>query len=87
MNYSKKTDEMEKRIKEMKQEVEDFLNQGVIGTDSYKLQKTLESHERIKILLDDWEYFLDKDVPEEILLDKISNIRKEIRLIRKEFKR
>lgn len=84
MNYPKTKDGLDKKVKEVKQKIEEFLNRGVIGRDSTKLQETLEFHERIKILLDELEYILQKDIPVEDVLTKISSIEREIDVIRKE---
>ena len=81
MNYSKKID---KRIEELEEKAERILNKGVIGTGPFKLQETLKSHERIKILLEELDYTLQKDIPAKEVLTKISSIEKEIDLIQGE---
>ena len=70
--------EIDKRVKEVKEKAEKILNKGVVGKDSLKLQNTLESHVHIKILLDELEYTLSKDIPIEEALNKISSIEKEL---------
>ena len=87
MNYPKTKNEMDKRVEKVKQKAEDILNKGVIGRDSSKLQKTLESHESIKILLDELEYTLQKDIPEKDVLMKLSSIERKIELIQEETER
>lgn len=81
MNCPEKN-EMDKKIKQVRKKAEDILNKGVIGRGSSKLQTTLESHQRIKILLDELDYTLQKDIPVEEVLKKISSVEKEIDLIR-----
>lgn len=87
MNYPKTKNEMDKNVEEVKQKAEQILNKGVIGIGPLKLQKTLESHGRLKILLDEMEYTMQKDIPEEDVLMKLSSIKKEIELIQEEFER
>ena len=84
MNYPKTKNEMDKKVEEVKKKAEQILNKGVIGRGPSKIQKTLESHGRIKILLDELEYILQKDIPVEDVLTKISSIEREIDVIRKE---
>ena len=70
--------EINKRVEEVKIKAEKILNKGVIGEDSLKLQNTLETHEHIKILLEELEYTLSKDITTEEVLNKISSIEKEL---------
>lgn len=81
MNYSKK---INKRIEEVEKKAESILNKGVIGEGPFKLHETLKSHERIKILLEELDYTLQKDIPAKDVLTKISSIEKEIDLIQGE---
>lgn len=87
MNYPKTKSEMDKKVEEVKKKAEQILNKGVIGSGSSKLQKTLESHARIKILLDELEYTMQKDIPVEDVLMKLSSIEKEIELTQEEAER
>ena len=82
MNDLKIKNEMNKKIKEVKQKAEEILNKG--GNDSLRLQRTLESHGRIRVLLNEMDYTLSKDIPIENVLDKISSIEKELNELNKE---
>lgn len=84
MNDLKIKNEMNKKIKEVKQKAEEILNKGVIGNDSLRLQRTLESHGRIRVLLNELDYTLSKDIPIENVLNKISSIEKELNELNKE---
>lgn len=84
MNCPKTKSEINKKVREVTKKAEDIVNKGVIGRDSSELQKTLESHERIKFLLDELDYTLSKDIPVDVVLEKISSIEREIDLIQKE---
>ena len=86
MNYPKSS-EVSTKVKEVEKKAERFLNKGVVGKSPFNLQRTLEAHEKIKLLLEELEYFLQKDIPEEEVLKKISNIEKEIDLIQAETER
>lgn len=87
INYPKTKNEMDKKVEEVKKKAEQISNKGVIGRDPSKIQKTLESHGRIKILLDELEYTMQKDIPVEDVLMKISSIEREIELIQEETER
>ena len=86
MNYPR-SNEVSTKVKEVEKKAENFLNRGVIGKSPFNLQRTLDAHERIKLLLEEMEYFLQKDIPEEVVLKKISNIEKEIDLVQTETER
>lgn len=87
MNYPKSKNEIDKKVEEVKQKAEQILNKGVMGSGSSKLKKTLDSHERIKILLDELEYTMQKDISEEDVLRKLASIEKEIELTQEEAER
>lgn len=84
MNCSEK---LKEKIKKLRNNAEKILEKGLIGSGPEKLERTLETHEHLKYLLEELEYLLQKDIPEEEVLAKISIIEKEIDTIQSESER
>ena len=77
--------EIDKRVKGVETKAEKILNQGVIGKDEFRLQNTLEAHAKMKFLLEELKYTLSNDeMSKEEILNKISNVDKEMDKIPKE---
>lgn len=76
MNCPETKNELRQKIRELKEKAEKIVDKGVIGEGPFKLQNTLESHEKIKNLFEELDFLLEKDIPEERVLVKISSIEK-----------
>ena len=79
--------EVVKKVERIKKKVEKLLNKGVLGKSPLRLEETLESHQTVKVLLEELDYTLSMDIPEEMVLNKISNIEKELNLMLKQSER
>ena len=78
MNYPEK--ELNERVKEIRRKAERMLKKGLLGEGSSRLEKTLEMHEHLKILLEELNFTLaEEDISEEIINEKISEIEKELK--------
>ena len=87
MNNPKKHEEMNRELEKVREKAESILNKGIVGAGPFKLEKTLEAHEQIKILLEELDYTLAKDIPEEEVLSKIHIIDKELDSVQEETER
>ena len=83
MNNPETDDALNKKVKAIRRRAERMISQGIIGEGPFKLEKTLECHMQIKNSLEQMNYILQKDIPEATVLNEISNIEKEIKLIQK----
>jgi len=79
--------ELGEKVKNVRQKAEEILNKGVIGKEPLRIRRTLEFHERIKILLEEMDYILENDVSDEELVSKVSDIEREFDVIKKESER
>lgn len=53
----------------------EIINKGIIGNNYFRLENTLELHQRIKILLDELNYTLSRDIPIDDCIDKAVSVR------------
>lgn len=53
----------------------EIINKGIVGNSYFSLKNTLELHQRIKILLDELDYTLSRDIPIEYCIDKAVSVR------------
>ena len=81
MNYPE-NELLNERIKKIRNKAEDILNKGLVGEGSSKLEKTLDMHEHLKVLLDEFNFVLaEEDLPKESINKRISVIEKELEKI------
>ena len=72
------------KIKILETETEKILNKGTVGGNVFRLQQTLELHERIKSIWEELDYTLSEDITKEEALKKLSSVERELERIRKE---
>ena len=81
MNYPE-NELLNKKKKKIRNKAEDILNKGLVGEGSSKLEKTLDMHEHLKVLLDEFNFVLaEEDLPKECINKRISVIEKELEKI------
>lgn len=82
MNYPE-NELLNDRIKKIRSKAEDILNKGIVGEGSSKLEKTLDMHEHLKVLFDEFNFVLaEEDLPTECINEKISVIEEELERIK-----
>ena len=85
MSYPEKIQKNVEKIRELSEEI---LNKGVLKECKYlDIQHTLEVHKKIKILLEDLDYNLNSDIPDEIALEKVKNTKEKLKKIRKQIEK
>lgn len=82
LNQIELQNKLNKHIKKVNKKVCIILNKGVVRDgNGIDIRKTLEIHENIKILLEEMDYTLSKDIPFSDALRKVTNIENELNLI------
>ena len=72
--------QVEKKLKQFEIQAKRIVNKGVVN----ELETTLEAHENILVLLEELHCTLEQDLPEEIVLMKISGIEEVLNSLEKE---
>ncbi len=81
MNYPE-NELLNERIKKIRSKAEDILNKGLVGEGSSKLEKTLDMHEHLKVLLDEFNFVLaEENLPTECINERISAMEEELKKI------
>lgn len=78
MNYPE-NELLNERIKKIRNKAENILNKGLVENGSSRLEKTLEKHEHLKVLIDELNFALAEENTTEAISEIISRVEEEIR--------